>query len=311
MRLQAKRRPSAVAALAASAASAAPSYSAVTNDYYDSCLRYNGWVQLAEGGILTDSQGRADSVLETIPSPPPAAPGTPTIKQLSPSDLQQANTYIAKLIGSDNCDTAIQPAVTDWQHANAAVLGYLAALGKVAGGSKPTDFGFATLTSNVPGLTAAKGSAISTFLNDLFNQYFDIERRGDIATSVANADAAFGTVCDFLVAAATEYKKELARERGEINTFYSINLGQPNVPVGLQRVQLVEYELDWQTKLAAVDQKVTAATAYVDSVNALRKAHAGLLTSIKTNHLDSMYAIASTFVSDFQPKIAAIQKALK
>ena len=264
---------SAVAALAASAASAAPSYSAVSNDYYDSCLRYNGWVKLAVGGILTDPQGRA--------------------------------------VGADVCDTSIQPAVTDWQHANAAVLGYVAALGKVAGGSKPTDFGFATLTSHVPGLTAAKGTAISTFLNDLFNQYFDTERRGDIAMSVTNADAALGTVCDFLVAAATEYKKELARERAEINTFYSINLGQPNVPVGVQRVQIVEYELDWQTKLTAVDQKVTAANAYVDSVGALRKAHAGLLTSIKSDNLASMYAVASTFVSDFQPKIAAIQKAFK
>jgi hypothetical protein len=300
---------SGVQTLAATAASAVPSYSAVANDYYDSCLRYNGWVQLAENGILTNAQGQVNAILTALPSPAPLPSGAPAVHQMPPSEVAQANSAIAKVIGADSCE-ATQLAVTDWLHADSAVLDYMAALGKVAGGSKPTDFGFNTLTSNVKSLSSAQSSAVGTFLNDLFNQYFDIERRSDIATSAESADASLGTVCAFLVAAATEYKKQLARERGEINTFYSFNLGQPN-PKGLERARLVEFEVDWQAKLAAVDEKITAASAYIESVDSIRKAHAALVASIKTNNIQSMSSVASTFVSDFYPKLVAIQKAFK
>lgn len=302
---------SAVTAIATLATTAKPTYAAITNDYYESCLRYNGWVLLATEGILTDPQGRSDMVLKAIPEAPPPPPGGPALQTMGPAELQKANDYIKKLIGSEYCDTAIRPAVDDWQHANDAVLGYLEALGRVAGGGKPTDFGFDALTGHITSLTKPQSKAISSFLDDLSNQIFNADRRNTIGDSAVKADQALGVVLDLCRSAATEYKKELARERGELNTFYSFNLGQPNVPIGIRRVGLVQYEVDWQSRLSSVDQKIAAADAYVKSLEAIRTAHADLAKNATAKTWEALYKTGAVFYSDFQPKVVAIAKTFK
>jgi hypothetical protein len=301
----------AVRSLAATASDARSTYASITDDYYQSCLRQAGWTLLTTGGIVTNPQNKASAPVEAIPTLPD---GSPDFKSLTgPStqaQIDKANAALSALLGRNTCDQVYRPSAEGWQRLNDVVLNYLTALGRVAGGATPTDFGFGKLVNADTGLTSAQGTALSGFLNDLFNQIFNAERRTDIATSAKGANAALIAVIAVQIKAAGTYKRQLLRERAEIDSFYRNNFQQSTRP-GLEKMELLRYEVDWQTRLAEPDKKIAAADAYIASVTAIQKAHQDLVDSATNNNFTNLYATANAFIADFKPKLVAIDKAFK
>jgi hypothetical protein len=204
------------------------------------------------------------------------------------------------------CDGTYKPVADEWNNLNGVLIGYISALGSVAGGQKATDFGLGTLTSNIKQLTRAQGSALTAFLNALANGAFDAKRRTAIADTAAGADSAVQTLVGLQVDAANNYKAQLNLERGRIDSFYRDNFAIARLA---GRGESVTDQVQWQSKLDDVDKRSAAADAYVASVQAIAAHHRSLLDQIENERFDQLSAIAVEFVAEFKPKVEALSKA--
>jgi hypothetical protein len=259
-----------VRTLAATVKDAEPSYTTLANNYYTVCIESAGWQKLTDFTI------------------------SPTKKL--------GDDQTAKAI----CDGTYKPVTDAWNNLNGVVIGYISALGSVAGGQKATDFGLGTLTSNIKQLTSAQGSALSAFLNALANEAFDAKRRTAIADTAPGADSALQTLVALQVDAANNYKAQLGVERGHIDSFYRDNFALAR---RAGKGESVTDQVQWQSKLDDVDRRSAAADAYVASVQAIAAHHRVLLDEIENNHFDQLYAISLEFVTEFKPKVEALSKA--
>lgn len=299
-----------VRTFAATVGDAEPSYTAIAGDYYGTCLRSAGWERLIAFETPASSDNTAPEIRIKKIDVAPLQPGdslilTPELRRL----IEKANEKWNQLDGKILCDSSIKPVADDWTQLNEVVVGYVAALGAVAGGQKATDFGFGALTGSLRGLNGDQGTALSDFLNTLANEAINAERRPAITAAAVKADAALQVLVKIQEDAANNYKARLLNERGRIDSFYrdSFNLSRPR----LFGPDVISAEVQWQAKLDEVAARNAAADAYIQSVRSIGQTHKALIDDLENNRFDHLYAVATAFVAEFKPEIAALHDAFK
>jgi hypothetical protein len=292
-----------VRTLAATVKDAEPSYTALADDYYATCQQSEGWQKLITFSLSPSSKNAAPPMkIAPVDRPPPSKNSFAS----PPAVVAPEKTLDASLKGSSVCDSVFKPVTEDWNRVNGVVIGYIAALGAVAGGQRATDFGLGNVTSKIQGLTSAQGSALNEFLNAVANEVFNAKRRSAISQSAPGADAALQTLVKLQVDAANNYKIQLLKERGTIDSFYRTSF---SLARRAGRPQTLADEVQWQSKLDEVDKRSAAADAYVASVRALATHHRSLIDDIENDRFDQVYAISVDFVTEFKPKVLALSKA--
>jgi hypothetical protein len=236
------------------------------------------------------------------------------MRQLPPATLNALDNSPGAMAGTAESGACIdeQAASHAWQEANAVVVGYFIALGKLAGGTGSDDtYGLKVLGNDVAAtkaIPAARASAIASFANDALTQIYNAKRRGALAQFIPKADASLGNAIKMLDAFGTDdYAHALSRERIVANRFFQRNLrlAKPGVPA----FQILGYADTWGDRMKTLDARSAAIQSYVRSWETLRVGHANLLTSIDRNDPGAAFAVAQSIYSAMAPDITAINKA--
>jgi len=314
----------AIRALAQATADSQVSFSTLTNDYYQSCVRRVGWIRGA--------------TLPAVPQPSrssrqnPAPLRGPLTITVTPGDvnntLKQAMEVLNTLPGygaGGSMPDVTKPCEEDrkaalqWQAANNIVTNYIAALGALAGGSDPGDYGIPKLLETFTKIdskafTATQKTAFGNAAASLVNDYFKIRQRNAIAESAAKADCDLQELIGVLATksdgnVAANYISDLYAERTSVYFFFATNVGQAKP--GIERLLALKYTEDEHAEMATIDKHQAAAEAYRTALQKIATTHAALVNSIKSNHVSDMSAIVKQYLAEYRPEIKALDAAFK
>ena len=296
----------AVRALSQAVQTAEPSYAAIADDLYESCLRQVAWEVTGRFHLASPS------VLGTKNSSTLSAQQQKVVrdayKQVGVSATQQQKDLLATY----SCDTLVKGRSQQWQAANNVLTGYFDALGAAAADDSKIDFGFTQLASAIGTggiLASGQDKSASTFASDLAHAVFAARRRALIAEQAEKAKSAVAFYAALLTNVAEEYKLMLDNEQGVVNSFYSQNFVAANI--GLQTLETIRYRADWKAALTDINVRRTAANAYITSLKKLKSGNDDIADAAQRNDFGSIYAIASATVVELKPDILALQKAFK
>lgn len=232
------------------------------------------------------------------------SPDAVTALDRSPSARPGAEQALA-------CSSELK-ATRAWQQANAVVINYFVALGKLAGGAPGDDsFGVKALGkefADTKALSSARSTALGNFANDVLTGVYDAKRRGALAQYIPEAEKSLNAAIQVLQSLASDdYVHALNRERVVANRFFRRNLQLTQH--GQQAFEVLAFADTWSTRMKTLDDRAGAATAYVGAWETLRTRHTKLLTAIANNDAQSALAVAQSIYDVINPDITAIDKA--
>jgi hypothetical protein len=269
----------AVQKYAQATADAGTSFSVVASGYYASCLRRH------ELNLPPSQWAKVLINLPPTASPQPQPSITP------PSGPQN----------DPSCEQAHRVSIA-WDSGNNILLGYVQALGNVAGVDvQPT---FAPLISalvSANALPAGAQTPIQSLASDLSNIIISGDLRQDIATTVSAANPSMKAATDGLKLVSTDYATYLQSEHDDTNTYYrgviwrECQAALPSSPKKPQvsynsaitisscaDVRLLSPSLRdtiflqrqrWNQALTAVNQALQANTQYADAIDTIETTH--------------------------------------
>jgi hypothetical protein len=191
-------------------AAASTSFDSIADDYYQTCLRRREYAEPATAG------GQALS--KTLPSRP-----EPPVAR-SPGATPQA----ANIGGDASCQESSSLAYR-WQQENDVVVGYVRAIGDVAGvDTAPQNFG--DLASSLKSAGAIDSDATATAAGNLatalVSALISARQRAAVRQIVQSAhDNGLSTLISGLQFTASQYKGQLDREHDAVASYYDTVLG--------------------------------------------------------------------------------------
>lgn len=322
-------------------ASAATTFDAIADDYYQSCLRRREYAQPATVG------GQALSSVLPMRAAPPTAP--------SPG----ATPAAVPIKGDADCDDSSSIAYR-WQLENDVVVGYVRALGDVAGvDTAPQNFD--TLASSLKSAGAINSDATATAAGNLaaalVSAIIVARQRAAVREIVQSAhDNGLGTLVSGLEFAASQYDGQLNREHDAVASYYDTVLGNEerefavlecpqthsstvrstlrcssytshggaSEPPSHARVSGVfrdaraaqlrdmmrQQRLQRIDTFSTISNNMEAGHAYSGAIAAIGSGNDALLTA-PANNLQAIVAIVKPYVDMLQDKVAAMVAALR
>lgn len=274
---------SAISKYATTTAQSADSFAALAADYLASCQRYHA---IFQGIIETSAAPQTASFVTTNPqleafllpreSPQPGyttPPGIPVPQPMASGSLGPQPA------GSDSCADPRTISLA-WREANAAVLGYVQALGSLAGvdaaptpNPSPLVAGLAAV-----GVSSAATSAISDLIVKI-GSYFELRARDrEINTFLAAVNpympVAIGaleqTDASYTILLESEYNLAIAKYNG----YARIEMQSLSSKNGAQTArQLLRTRSTVEAYLASVNQKLRASADYGQAVETILTTH--------------------------------------
>lgn len=250
-------------------------FTALAEDYYGSCLRYEIWL---------------------FPGPERTTPESACKDDRAASD--------------------------QWTAANNVLLGYVAAMGRLAGaGQKATygvdDFVTAMGTLQTIGPTRLfskddldKAKGYQPLLIGVLDAIYAQQRLDAIRQFAKQADPAVTFLIDRLTHAAAEYGRHLTSERNEVNTFFS-PLAQGANTTPAERLRTLQPRAAWVEALKSLDDRETAKNAYVDALKAIKDAQARLLNAKSAAQSSRLPEDLVLSLRAFRTQVALLDNALK
>jgi hypothetical protein len=312
-----------VRALAQTVQSAAPSYTSIADDQYDSCLRQVGWANFAAIAPLTATETSpptpAPATTAAPVSPTAAATPAPVASATPAPTASDALAEAAKLNGGKQspynpmgdvkaCDPFIT-SVAETKAVQSLLVSYFTQLGAAAGDDSKVNYGFATLATDDKRLSSAQQTALSGAATDIATAIFQARRRALTADQATRAKTAVDFLITRLTDAAGEYLLELGYESSAINSFYGNNFVVLNP--GLERLESIQYRLNWKAALDDVQSKRAAEAAYVKSLETLGKGNDAIVKAAAANDAAGIYAAATAATALLEPDITALKKVFK
>lgn len=333
---------SAVRKLHDSAAAAQTSFSALVQDYHDSCVRQNRWLVYlygegqqkgANSGVDSDTRRRINAIQDTLhgAGTAPIDPATERrlhdeldqlTRQLATIGLGSASTSASQIktiyAAQQSCDDQLNTlAMRKWSAWNRLLLGYYVALGDIAG-KAPDDSAFGVkdfanaLKSDAVLKTDSEVQSVSAFAISAIDAAFAARRSREIA-NFAGPDKPgtkfVETITDDLKKSATAYiDGKLRPERRTVDVFYTTNIKA--VPAGTQVLTgLQGFIKSWDADANAVDTKIGAARAYITALDDMKTSHDAIAAAIASGKTESLGSIVGIYLNEFAPQVEAIRKA--
>ncbi len=241
-----------------------------------------------------------------------AASATPT-PHPSPSPLPSAlpTPLLTPDQTNDPCQYS-EDAAEQWQSVNLVLTNYVRTLSNLAGASdRNTAYGLDSLAKDVTNaglLKNGQGDALKSAVAQLITERFNVSRREAIAQDATKADGALGRIIDILeYVARNDYRGELDGEQQTIDNFYRDNFYATQA--GLPAMQALQFRAQWRADLDALAQRRHAIDAYVQSLEAIRKAHSAILRQIGAGGESAFASIIAAYVSEYTPLVESIRKA--
>ena len=314
----------AIRSLAQATADSQASFSTLTDDYYQSCVRRVGWIR---GATLP----AVPPPTRNSPRNPTALPGPITLT-VTPGDVTNTLSQAMELLNTlpRYGNGGIIPDVTkpcaedekaalQWEAANNIVTNYIAGLGALAGGSDPGDYGIPKLLDTFnkidsKAFSAPQKTAFGNAASSLLNDYFNIRRRNEIADYAVKADSDLQELIAVLATKSDgnvtdNYISDLYTERTSVLFFFATNVGQAKP--GIERLMALKYTENEHSEMAAIDKHQAAALAYRTALQKLATTHTALVDAIKSNRVSDMSAIVRQYIAEYRPEIQALNAAFK
>ena len=250
--------------------------------------------QASQSLLRADTSGPRSSAGAATPNPPSSSQAT---------------------FGANNGDVCYLElqASDQWQKANLVLLNYVRALGDLAGAheSNTNAFGFDSLANELvasKALSADQATTYQTFAGQLARDIFSAGRRDAIARYAPEATQALGKWIDILeYVANTNYRFVLTNERQALNHFFLDNFQATQS--GLPAFEALQYKSTWKTELSDIDGRLQAISGYVNTLEALRKAHNALVQKSAQRNFADFYEIVTVYITEYQPELDKIRKA--
>jgi hypothetical protein len=277
--------------LSAAVKAAEPSYAAIADDLYQSCLRQQQWT--FTGNFLLETPSKA-----ALLSP----------KELTSETKKALDT--AKAIGHQAIDCGLLQASSErWRAVDNVLTSFYTQLGAAAGDDSNSDFGLTKLADAVPVTSADQKLATANAAKSLAKALYAMRRRDLVAAQAADASSAVTYYVNVLTKVADDYKRELDLERDTIDSFFSRNFIAQDV--GLQTLETLRFRQDWKTALSDVDTKESAANAYERSLKALDGGTSAIVNKASENDFAGVDAVVAALTAEIKPNLVALQKAFR
>lgn len=263
---------SSIIALSKATSDSQVTFAALSDDFFQSCLRTASWQRAAEPQVSRNA-------LSTCAEEAKAA-----------NQWQAANSVVTGYVAS---------------------LGALAGGGSDPGDYGLGNFA-QTVAQLGPtkAFTGTQQQAVVSVTKSLLTDYFNIKRRQALSSIIPQADSDLDTLINTLEdAGRTNYVTQLTSERIAITLFFEPNISR--AAPGVQRLIAFNYRATERNELHAVDQRQAAVANYVAALEQIRTTHHKIADAISNDHLGDVAGIVSAYVSEYQPQLIAIQKAFK
>lgn len=287
----------AIRSLAATTAAASDAYTAISLDFYSSCVRAYEW-------------DRAGSLK---PAALPKLADACSLNQTASQQWENANLVVLQYVralgdlagGSDTGNDFGIPALAS----------------SISG---------ATKSSLDPSQVTSMANLATSLVTDIYN----IRRRNAIATVAPKADSDLQQLIGVLEKIAqNNYSNQLDFETDAIEDFYRPVVANPPGTTGrvphtvhpasantypplvletlrdVDRVQRLRLRKEYRVDRAAVDDRRKAIDAYVSSLETIKSAHSAILTAIQSGGIEAASGIIQGYVSQLGPQIATLRKA--
>lgn len=313
--------------LGAAATAARSSYALLANDFQGSCERTYRWTRLtfAEQAHLAagrqqavaSSSAQLDSLAQRLASAATAADRASILATIQSIKAQLPSLPAARIAPTpqDNCnDPEVIAAVTAWNGWNNLLLNLFVAFGNLAAPPATDAFGLnataTSIASEVKGdpRFGPQADEIAKLATTVFTAVIKAKQSKAVAQYASPATTALVTrTIAALRSVETIYvSSELFNEDGALDTFYRNNLDA--VPAGAPILgDLQTFLTAWNSDLAALAQRRTAAQSYVSSLQTLANAYAAVVSTSAAKPAQS--STIYQYLLQLQPNLTAIDKA--
>lgn len=259
----------AISALGTAAQQSAGSFAALTDDFYQSCVRMKGWQRMAEPAAFPD-------VFTTCAE-----------QQKASQQWETANNVVLAYV------SAIAALATNSNQGDYGLSTLATTL---------------VNTGTTPALTSAQHDAVVGAATALVNDYFSFERREALANIMPRADGDLARLITTLEQAARDnYTTQLTDERLSIRLFFEPNMSSARP--GLERLYAFQFRAAERNEEAAVDSRQAAVADYVAALESIRKTHHKIADAISKNDIASISGIVKSYVIEYEPEYKALAKA--
>jgi hypothetical protein len=309
-----------VSQFAQTTVAASKSFDELSADWADSCSRLTEYKMIVQYARVIGTSPAPMQITQRPDISPTFVPHDqlPAVTPPTPMPLPSAPTAAAPAATTSPtpapdggpCATATANSKA-WKAANDIVVGYVKALGSIAGADTKTyNYNFDKITGELKGLTTSQQQGISGLATTLADAYTAARARSDIAGFVLQADDALHYAVATLQNEISQgYLNELDFEKGwQANAFVAELSNQRGNVLSVSTVRT-----RWASRLVSLADKQQAVFAYREALQTILTTHEALKKAAQDKSLSKQLLanIAGGSASALIDDVSKIQQALR
>lgn len=293
-------------------AQASKSFDSLSADYYDSCARSAEYRTLNDYAKTLPGPGAPRAIEQAPIVSPTFVPLNQLPAVTPPTPMPAASPAIAPASSPEPLPPgpcAKAAAISQaWKASNDIVVGYVEALGAIAGAQTQTEnYGFDKLTGELKGLKPAQQQGIASLATTIANDFTAAKARGDIATFVLQADDSLHYAVATLQNEIDQaYLQQLSFERG-----YEADAIRAQLSGGPSAYRVAAVRAKWANQLTKLGQRQQAALAYRSALQTILTSQEALKKAAEDKSLSrqALATIAGDAGSSLLDDVSTIEKA--